>query len=443
MNEKTGQRAVYHLKNLMRINTTNPPGNESKAVEYIVKMLRRKGVKPVVIEPEAGRANCVLRLTGNGQKAAILVNAHLDVVPAGKETMWRFPPFEAHTDGGYIWGRGACDMKHMAAIMLAVAESLSVSNKKQRADVVFVWTADEESGGDKGAKFLVENHKELISANYGIGEVGGFPIKVAGQRFVVIQTAEKGIVWFKVKVKGKGGHGSVPDERSPIVRVGELLVKAGRKRLPIHVTKTASAFFREVIGEVISPAIAATFTSEIGLQTIGEIIKALPQGGLLRTIIPMLTNTVSPTMLKAGTVPNVIPEEVEVVVDGRILPGQNKEELINEFRKMAGNGFEYEVIKYAPPIEVDFENEFFDLMRRVVKDFQPDVKVVPFLNPGFTDGKWFSQIGIKWYGFTPLVVTPDSDFNYVEMVHCINERVEEKAVEEGATLLEKFLGSYL
>ena len=441
MPETLSQRAVKHLKALLRIDTTNPPGNEEEAAAYVASVLRECGIEPFIAVSAPGRANCIARLSGSGEKGALLFNAHLDVVPAGNEASWRHPPFGAVEDDGFLWGRGAVDMKHMAAMMLAAAEEVAGSRDKLRGDLVFTWTADEERGGRFGAQHIVENHAELLDAEFGVGEVGGFPARLGSETFTLVQTAEKGVVWFKIKAKGPSGHGSMPDPESSVVKLAKAVARLGTTRLPVHVTKTTDLFIRKVLAAMIPGPYADAGAIVLSPKIISRLLRYVPPSPMMKGLWPMLANTVSPTGLQAGESPNVIPEEATAILDGRTIPGQTTQSFLSEVRDVIGDEFEIEVMNEAGTLEFGSDTAFFRHIEATMKNHEPDAKVIPFLNPGFTDGKWFARLGLTWYGFTPLIIR-ERAFNVMELVHAPNERVSIEAVEGGSEVLYDLISTW-
>ena len=443
METDIGARSLKHLKALLAINTTNPPGNEGEAAAYIVRAARPLGIEPVLAARDPARANCIVRLKGTGERSALLLNAHLDVVPATREILWRHPPFAAHEEDGLLYGRGANDMKHMAAMMLALLEDLVERGEKLRGDLVFAWTADEERGGAFGAQYVVESHAELLKAGFGVGEVGGFPVKVGGESFVVVQTAEKGICWCKIRARGPSGHGSVPDPRSSVIKIARAVEKLGEAKLPPHVTKTAELFLRGLFARLLPEILGEVGDMLVSPRILSRLLRMLPSSPVVKGLWPMMANTASPTILEAGESPNVIPEEAAVVVDGRTLPGQTTRDFLSEIRGVIGEDLDIEIIQEAQPLEVSHDTPFFRAIEGAVKKFNPSLTTLPYLNPGFTDGKWFSKLGLTWYGFTPLLAEGGPSWTMLENVHATNEKVPVEAVRGGARVLRDLVATWL
>jgi len=222
--------AIEFLRDLIRFDTTNPPGNELPAAQYIADTLRREGFEPVVLESAPGRGNVVARLRGDGSAGALLLMSHLDVVPADPQE-WDHPPFAAELADGYIWGRGAVDTKQLTAMQMAVLLALKRENVPLKRDVIFAATADEEAGGVYGMDWLVKNHAGLVDGQYAINEGGGFGVEVSGRRFYVCQTGEKGVCWMKFTARGTPGHGSIPRGDNAVAKLCAALARLSQARL--------------------------------------------------------------------------------------------------------------------------------------------------------------------------------------------------------------------
>jgi acetylornithine deacetylase/succinyl-diaminopimelate desuccinylase-like protein len=234
-----GERAVEHLQALIQIDTTNPPGNETPAAEYLAQLFEKSKIEPTLIGTQPRRQNVIARLKGTGEKPPLLLCAHLDVVMA-EPTSWKHGPFSGEIHDGYIWGRGAIDMKHMAVMSALVLCRLKEEGIRPKRDLIFAGVADEETGCDNGSRWLVDHHPDLVRAEYALGEVGGFCVRLNGRVLYPIMVAEKGTVWMKLSAKGQAGHGSLPRENNAIARIGRAVAKLAETRLPPHRTAAAS-----------------------------------------------------------------------------------------------------------------------------------------------------------------------------------------------------------
>jgi acetylornithine deacetylase/succinyl-diaminopimelate desuccinylase-like protein len=403
---KTADMAVGFLRDLIRLDTTNPPGNELPAAQYVAGVLSREGIEPVVLESTPGRGNVVARLRGSGSAGALLLMSHLDVVPADPQE-WDHPPFSAEVADGYIWGRGAVDTKQLPAMQLAILVTLNRERVGVKRDVVLAATADEEAGGMHGMGWLVGNHAELVDCEYAINEGGGFGVEAWGQRYYVCQTCEKGIWWMKLTARGKPGHGSIPHSDNAVAKLSAALARLSRARLPQHRTATVERLVRSVaqtqgfpmsliLRLVLYPAPEGPVLQRIDSQAeLAAVLRATPH------------NTVSPTMLQAGEKTNVIPSEATAAVDGRLVPGQEPEDLIREIRPHIGDEIEVEVVARSYPHESEPASPLFDLFQQVLGQHDAGGNLVPYLVPGATDGRFLAQRGVKVYGFSPTRPEPD------------------------------------
>jgi len=424
--------ATEFLRDLIRFDTTNPPGNELPAAQYIADVLRQEGIEPLVLESAPGRGNVVARLSGDGSAGALLLMSHLDVVPAVAEE-WDHPPFAAEVAGGYIWGRGAVDTKQLTAMELAIVLGLKRERVPLRRDVVFAATADEETGGAMGMEWLVKNHPDLIDCQYAINEGGGFGLDLGSQRFYVCQTGEKGVCWMKFTARGTPGHGSIPKGNNAVAKLCAALARVSQARLPQHRTATVDQL-------VHSLAAAQEFPASLLLPL---VLNPLFEGAILQRIegqsevgavlAATLHNTVSPTVLRAGTRTNVIPSVATAEVDGRLVPGQQPEDLLREMRPYIGNEIEVEFLTRSQPYESDPASPLFDLLQQVLDQHDPGSKVVPFLLPGGTDGRFLAGKGVKVYGFSPT--KPEPGWAILKLAHARNERISLANVEFGTQVL--------
>jgi acetylornithine deacetylase/succinyl-diaminopimelate desuccinylase-like protein len=419
---------------LLRMDTTNPPGNERPAADYLEAKLRESGYQPVMLESAPGRANLVCRRRGSGRAAPLLLTAHLDVVEAIAE-QWKHPPFAGEIAEDCLWGRGAIDMKNMAAMCTAVMRQLAREGAALSRDVIFAAVADEEAGCDMGSRWLVENHAELVTAEYAIGESGGYSLHIGKTTFYPIQVAEKGICWVRARVRGEPGHGSMPREDSAVLVLSERLARLREMRFPAHETRYVRDFLAAVAAR--QPRLVRPL---VRLLSHGRLLPALlrrvPDASAARGLRALLSNTASPTVLRAGNKINVIPDRAEVEIDGRTLPGQTEEDFLRELGAILGSDVELEVIRSAPPVVTDpFESPLYDVMRSEIARREPDAVVVPYMIPGFTDAKYFTRTGARWYGFSPVKIDRGSGIRFADMFHGHDERVPIAGLRWGTELL--------
>ncbi|MCX7942966.1 MAG: M20/M25/M40 family metallo-hydrolase [Deltaproteobacteria bacterium] len=431
------EEIIKVLSELIKIDTSNPPGNEKEAIEYCARYLKSYGVEPIVIESAPKRANLVARVKGTG-RTPFLLTGHIDTVPAD-EANWRFPPFSGVLEDGAIWGRGALDMKHFVAMLLVVIRELIAENFKTKRDIIIVITCDEEEGSQCGARFLVEKHPDLIDAEFGLGEVGGFSMSVAGKRLYPVMTSEKGFAWLKITAEGESGHGSMPVFRNSIGRLGLAAWRLSNILLPLHITKDASNFLRN-LGSIIGYKGKLLRLLEYNLTNELVVEKLVTNQSQKKYFKSLLRNTASPTLFFAGDKINVIPKVAYLKVDLRYLPGISLEEAVDEVREVVGDDVNIEVESYGEPVQFESNTELFKLIKDVVEREDRFSIVTPYMSPGFTDAKYFSKKNITVYGFTPLRF--EGDFSYVSLIHSENERVPVSALLWGKHVLKQIIKEY-
>ncbi|MDI1432351.1 M20/M25/M40 family metallo-hydrolase [Polyangium sorediatum] len=427
-----GEHAFRLCQTLLRIDTTNPPGRERAAAEVVAGELAAAGLEPITLESAPERANVVARLRGTGELPPLLLTAHLDVVEA-EASAWKHPPFSGAVADGCLWGRGAIDMKNMAAMSVAILTRLAREKMRLRRDVIFAAVADEEAGCDYGSRFLVENHPDLVRAEYAIGESGGYTLHLGKATFYPIQVAEKGLCWVRARVRGEPGHGSMPREDSAVIKLADAIARLGEKPLPVHVTPYVRDFvdglaakqpapLRALLRRLLHPAIAP------------HVLRALPDRMIARSFGAMLSNTASPTILRAGTKVNVIPGFAEAEIDGRTLPGQTEADFLRELGAVLGPEVSLEIVKSAPPTTTDpVDSPLFGTIRAAILDREPEATVVPYMIPGFTDAKYFTQLGAKWYGFSPVKMP--KGLRFADLFHGHDERIPVDGLKWGTEVL--------
>jgi acetylornithine deacetylase/succinyl-diaminopimelate desuccinylase-like protein len=439
MNEQLGLAAVEHLQALLRIDTTNPPGNETPAAEYLARLFRAAGIEPVMAGATPERQNVIARLKGDGSKPPLLLCAHLDVVEAEPES-WKHPPFGGEIHDEYIWGRGAIDMKHMAVMSTLVLLQLKQEGVRLKRDLIFAGVADEEAGCDVGSRWLVDNRPELVKAEFALGEAGGFNVFVNGKVIYPIQIAEKGAVWMKLRATGRPGHGSMPRENNAVARIGAAVAALAGKRLPQHRTKVVDLYLEAVARTQKFPF--STLLRKMHIPSIARfVLRMNPDKGQAAAMAAVLSNTAVPTKLRAGNKVNVIPGYAEAEVDGRSLPGQTAADLVEEVKRAVGHDVEIEVLRDMPPIENQPESELWDLMKGAIERHHPGAHVVPYLAPGFTDAKSWSRLGTRCYGFMPLRF-PDDGTRFADLFHGHNERIPVDRLKWGVNVLYEVVKAF-
>ena len=429
---------VALTQRLVRFDTTNPPGNEGRCVEHIKELLDAAGIQNQVFAKTPGRPNLIARLPGDGSAAPLLLQGHLDVVPANPDH-WQRPPFGGELVDGFLWGRGSLDMKSGVAMMVYAILRAKSDGMTPAGDIVLALVCDEESGGDQGARYLVEEHPEQFQGiKYAIGEFGGFSFSLGGRRFYPIMVAEKQVCHLRVTFRGVGGHASLTQQNNPMTGLARFLQRVESQKLPTHVTLEARTMF-QAIGRHLSPPARAGIAALLNPRFTGLALRLLGARG--RTFAPLFRNTVNPTVVRGGDQINVVPGEVFLDLDGRLLPNFTPEQLISELRTLTGasSDIEIEVLSYDQgPKKPDMG--LFDTLSSVLQESDPEGIPVPMLMPAATDGRLFARLGIQTYGFIPMLLPKTLDF--AATIHGPNERVPVDAINFGAAAIYRLLQRY-
>ncbi|MFP5219777.1 MAG: M20/M25/M40 family metallo-hydrolase [Actinomycetes bacterium] len=418
-------------RDLIRIDTTNDgsgrsvPG-ERQAAELVAGWLSEVGLEPELVESAPGRTSVVARMEGTDpSRDALLIHGHLDVMPAEPKE-WTYDPFAGEIADGCLWGRGAVDMKDMDAMTLAVVRDRLRTGRRPERDVVLAFLADEEAGGVWGAGWLVDHRPELFDGvTEAISEVGGFSLTVSDDvRLYLIETAQKGMAWIRLTATGRAGHGSMVNDDNAVTRLCEAVARLGAHEFPVHVTPTVRAFLDE-LGDALDVELDPHHP---------EALARL--GPLARIVGATLRNTANPTMLDAGYKHNVVPGRASAMVDGRFLPGFEKE-WEAEIDEAIGPGVVREYVHHDIALETTFDGALVEAMGEALTAEDPGARAVPYMLSGGTDNKHFSRLGIRGFGFSPLRLPPDLDF--ADMFHGVDERVPLDALRFGTRVLDRFL----
>ena len=421
------------LQHLIRFNTTNPPGNEVACISYINTLLTEAAFQTTILARDPARPNLITRLAGQGNAPPLLLQGHVDVVTTENQ-VWQHSPFEGELVDGYIWGRGALDMKGGIAMMLAALLRAKAEGSSLPGDIVLAILSDEETGGDYGAKYLVEEHAGLFEGIlYAIGEFGGFTLHIGGRRFYPITVAEKQSCLVEITVHGPGGHGSLPVRSGAIAKLGRLLQQLDKYRLPVHITpvaqqmlETISSTVPTLIGSALHQLLDPTLTDSV-LGRFG------PQGQFFDAI---LHNTVNVTMVHGSDAINVIPSKVVIELDGRLLPGYSPAVMKAELCQIIGDDVEIDVYPGEPASD-EPNMGLFDTLADILREADTDGIPVPLLFPASTDGRFFARLGIQTYGFLPMKL-PEG-FNFSQTIHAADERISVEALDFGANAMYKAL----
>lgn len=433
------QRPAELLKRLIRFDTTNPPGNEAACIGYIRDLLSAAGIESTLLALNHQRPNVIARLRGRGDAPPLLLYGHVDVVTTEHQS-WTHPPFEAVEADGFIWGRGTLDMKGGVAMMLAAFLRAHAEGMSLPGDVILAVVSDEEAGGATGARYLVEQHAERFAdVRYAIGEFGGFTFHNAGKRFYPIMVSEKQSCAVRATVVGPGGHAAFRAPRGNAMgKLARFLNRLERQRLPVHV---------KPIPRLMIETLASASTLPQGLVLRQLLNPALTDrvldllGAEVETFDPLLHNTVNATIVRGGEKSNVIPGEITVELDGRMLPGFTQDDMLHELRTFAGPDVEFEAIYPPEPGPTDTPDMgLFATLAGILHKADPDGIPMPYLLAAVTDARFFARIGIQTYGFLPMLLP--KGWNFTQLIHAADERIPVEAVAFGAdaihAVLERF-----
>ena len=421
---------IKMCQELIRIPSVNfgeGRGDEKAVADYVAAKLAEVGIASELIVTGENRVNVVAKIEGsNESRPGLVLHGHLDVVPVNPAD-WSVDPFGGIIKDGYIWGRGAVDMKDMDAMILAVARAWKRSGFIPDRNILIVFFADEEAGSEYGSRWLVKNRPEIFAGySEAISEVGGFSVTLdTGDRLYFVEGAQKGINWLKLTAKGAAGHGSFINNENAITKLSKAIARIGSHEWPQIETKTGAKFFRK-IAELTGNAYDAS--------NVRPLLKHI--GGAARMMGATIQNTSNPTMLEAGYKANVIPQVASAVVDGRFLPGY-EEDLLKTIAEIAGPDIEIEVLVRDKALEVEFSGPLVDAMCAAIAEFDPEGIPVPYLMSGGTDNKALSDLGIVGYGFSPVRLPPELDF--FALFHGVDERIPVDGLKFGVKVLNSFL----
>jgi acetylornithine deacetylase/succinyl-diaminopimelate desuccinylase-like protein len=448
--DRAADGLVEILRELIRIPSVNPPeppgaDGELRAARFVQSVLEELGLRPEVVEPFPGRGSVVARVRGDGTGGEpLLLLSHLDVVPAPADG-WTHGPFDADLAEGYVWGRGAVDMKGTVAMQLAVLRRLTAEARAAgrdpasdpvpglRRDVLFAATADEEAGGHQGIGWIVANRPEWIRAAGALTEAGGVSVEVGGARVYPIQVAEKGFAVYRIGIRGAWGHGSMPRPDNALVLAAEAVRRLAEPG-PVRLTPVMARFLEGAASAMTGDAARvvrslAQARSDAALDHVCDPMYA-------RALRALLRDTISPDVLNAGTKYNVIPGEAELVVDCRVLPETDEPAMRAEVERRLGDLLEratIELVIYGAPVAAPIDTPLYGLLESSIRDHDPDAVPLPGMPPFATDAKHLARLGVPTYGFSPLRLEPNERF--LERFHGVDERVGVAALRWGLPVL--------
>ena len=409
------------------VNHGEGQGDEKAMAEYVASKLAEVGIKSELIETAPNRVNVVAKVEGADQsRPGLVLHGHIDVVPANAAD-WSVDPFSGVIKDGFIWGRGAVDMKDMDAMILATVRIWQRIGYKPPRNILLVFFADEEAGSNYGSRWLVKHRPEIFDGySEAVSEVGGFSVTITGEhRLYLIEAAQKGIQWMKLTAKGTAGHGSFINRNNAVTKVADAVARIGAYEWPQLETKTSNVFFRkiaELTGDKYDPKNVKPL-----LHHLGDAVKMLGA---------TISNTANPTMLEAGYKVNVIPQSASAMVDGRFLPG-HENQLQETVKKLAGDEIEIEILTRDIALEVEFAGPLVKAMCDAISGEDSAGIPVPYLMSGGTDNKALHDLGIVGYGFSPLKLPKDLDF--FALFHGVDERVPIDGLKFGVRVLYEFL----
>ncbi len=452
--DRAQDELVETVRDLIRIQSINPappdaPDGELVAARRIAEMLREAGLEPEIVEPVPGRGSVHVRLRGDGTGGEpLLLLSHLDVVPAPVER-WSHDPFSADLVDGYVYGRGAVDMKAMIAMELAVVRLLAAEAQAAgldpardpipglRRDLLFTCTADEEAGGVAGAQWVAENRPDWLRAAGALNECGGVSTTIAGRRFYPIQVAEKGFAAYRIAVRGTWGHGSMPRDDNAAVLAAAVIERLAVPG-PSRVTPVMARFLELAAAEL--PDEAASLLRRLSGDDAARAEAAISVACdpmYARALRALLRDTISPDVVHAGIKYNVIPGDAVVEIDCRVLPGTTEPDIRAQVIERLGPDLaaacQIDLIVYGAPVEAPAEGPLFDLLVSAIRDHDPDAIPLPVMAPFATDAKHTDPLGTPTYGFSPLRLDPEERF--LERFHGIDERVSVDALRWGLPVL--------
>lgn len=428
------EEVTGHLQRLIQFNTVNPPGNESLAANYLREIVEREGIDVHVLESAPGRGNFVARIPGTGNGRPLMLMAHSDVVSVEPEK-WTHDPFSGDIANGQVWGRGAVDTKDLVACELMVMLLIKRAGLTLDRDLIMATFADEEAGGRYGAGWMWQNHRELIDAEVAINEGGGLAINVGGKRFYLCQTGEKGGARMRLTGRGAPGHASMPLPDTAMRRAGRAMVRLTEHTFPTILTQTVQQMLT-AMGSALGGDGNERFQQILADPTWKNLSQLPFEENERLALYATTRNTAVPTIVHGGHRINVIPSEVTVDVDGRVLPGQDPEKFVEEVRELIGDDVNVEMTNGSTGLEADPSSPLFETISSTIAELDPGATVVPYLVAGGTDAK--SIPGVKVYGFMPTRDNPEE----CALAHSHDERISISNLEFGTQALYEIVTRY-
>lgn len=426
------------LIKLIQFDTSTGISPEKPAVDYVRELLEEEGIETRTFARDEERPNLLAVIKGETEAGkeklpALLLYGHMDVVPVTGQN-WSEEPFSGTVKDGYIWGRGALDMKGELAMFITVMMELKRNDFRLPFDVKLLIVSDEEGTGQWGMEYIVSEHPEIFAdVRFALGEIGGFSLYFSGKKLYPVMIAEKQFAHIRITARGEGGHGSFAHRNTAMERLSEAVVKLSRNSLPLRITPSADYMIRAIAGAaggitgVVLKLLLKPFWTD-------RLLKLL--GSRLEIFKPILHNNINVTIIEGGGAVNVVPAVVSCQCDLRLVPGCTIEEAVSDVRSIIGNGFEVEVIEYdkgSESVDMTLVPELFAALKRKDKQALP----VPLVVTGVTDGRFLSRLGIQTYGFTPMELPEELDFT--SLIHGADERIPAGAVDFGRDVIMDFI----
>jgi acetylornithine deacetylase/succinyl-diaminopimelate desuccinylase-like protein len=417
------QETITHLQAMIRMNTTNPPGNELAVAHYLDSTLKAEGIETHLFEPAPGRGSLVARIKGNGSRQPVILMGHMDVVGV-EHDKWSVDPFAAVIKDGYLYGRGAIDDKGMLSAnletMLLLKRNVIDKGATLSRDVIFVANSDEEAGGDWGMGWLIKNHPELVKAEFALNEGGRTRIVQGKPLYLAVQNTEKVSHVVDVVASGTGGHASVPLKDNAIFRLGRALAKIGDHREPLDIKPTTREFFLEL---------SKVWPERSQRRAMADVASSTParqqRGARVLATIPVfdavLRNGISATIIEGGIRSNVIPVEAKATINLRTLPGASLDSALARLRRLVNDPkIAFNVVERGDDAPAsDFHSAMFTAIADATHAVDPSMVVVPYLSTGATDSARLRALGMQAYGILPFPM----DQNDEDRMHGNDERI--------------------
>ena len=426
---------VAHLQRIIRMDTSNPPGNEMQVARYLDSTLRAAGVETFLYEPAPRRAAFVARIKGSGARQPVLLMGHMDVVGVEREH-WSVDPFGAEIRDGYLYGRGAIDDKGMLAAnleaMLLLKRLVVDKGGALSRDVVMVANSDEEAGGDYGMGWLIEHHPELVRAEIALNEGGRTRVVRGAPLYVAVQNTEKVSHVVKVTAHGPGGHASVPLAGNAVARLGRALAAIGTHREPVRVNPTTRRFFSD-LSKVWPERGERQAMADVASRDRARVERGARALARIPVFDAVLRNGISPTLVAGGIRSNVIPTEASATLNVRTLPGQSLDSVIRRLRRVVGDSLvEFTVVERDEDAPAsDFRSPMFAAIAESVRELNPEVAVVPYLSTGATDSARLRRLGMQAFGILPFPLSQEDE----DRMHGNDERIPLESLHFGTRVI--------